>query len=465
MPYKSLQEFIKSLRRVLAPAGSDTTTDAELLAQFVNQRDENAFELLVWRHSRAVLAECRRVLRNESDTEDAFQATILVFAQKARAIHKGESLGGWLLKVAFRIARAARDRAEKRVGHERSLADLAGAPAGDRADYWAEQEEIRSVIDAEVNRLPEKYRLPIVLCYFQGKTNREIAQELGHPLGTVQSNLSRGRDQLRDRLARRGVTLSAGLFAAGMTPTVGTAAVTPGLVLATVKTALASRAAWTRMLSAKVIALVKVGMSGVAVNKLSWTAAVLVALVTVGTGIGLGISGRSADGGNHNIHAVVEQSPPTQADNGPGANEQPILKESPEERCRRLVVPKVLASVKGMAIGNRRDASVKSLRLTPDGKWIELQVNWKHGFGDDQENVEYESSAAFEYHLQTGECKVWVQDVLSGQMRRVQPHRAIVPLRFNEYDWEWAIRLQGLDDAVAAFEVLREPQHAPQVDR
>jgi RNA polymerase sigma factor (sigma-70 family) len=296
MPSRSLQEVIAFLRRAVAPAGSEAAADADLLARFVHQHDENAFELLVWRHSKSVLAECRRVLRNDSDAEDAFQATFLVFARKARSVHKGESLGGWLLKVAFRIALASRKRTDKRANHERSLADIAGAPTGDRADRRVEQEEVRSVIDAEVNRLPERYRLPIILCYFQGKTNKEVARELDRPLGTVDNYLSRGRARLRKRLERRGVTLSAGLFAAWITPTAGTAVATPELVLATVNAALASREAWAGMLSAHVVTLVKAGLSSLAASKLNWTAVVLVALA-VGTGAGWAV--RQAAGEQH----------------------------------------------------------------------------------------------------------------------------------------------------------------------
>src|SRR5207253_2181006 len=115
---------------------------------------------------------------------------------------------------------------------------------GDRADCRMEQEELRSVINAEVDRLPERYRLPILLCYFHGKTNKEVARELDRPLGTVDNYLARGRERLRKQLERRGVTLFAGLFAAGMTPSAGLTAVAPELVLATVKAALASRAGW-----------------------------------------------------------------------------------------------------------------------------------------------------------------------------------------------------------------------------
>jgi RNA polymerase sigma factor (sigma-70 family) len=313
MPNRPLEDVVHFLRRVVTPPGSEVASDSELLDRFVNQRDEDAFELLVWRHSAAVLAECYRILRNECDAEDAFQATFLVLDQKARSIRKGASLGAWLLKVAFRIALAARGRADQYIGRQRPLTDVAGEPEGDRADYRAEQDEVCSVIDAEVNRLPEKYRLPIVLCYYQGKSNEEAARELGRPLGTVQSNLSRGRNLLRARLARRGVTLSAGLFAAAITPTGGTAAVAPELVLGTVNAALAGRAAWAGMLPAKVTTLAKAGLSSLAANKLHWGAAVLVGLIVAGTGVGLGVVGAPGVSENRDNKVVLEQPPQTQA--------------------------------------------------------------------------------------------------------------------------------------------------------
>lgn len=448
MPYNPLHDVINFLRRVVTPANPEATPDADLLARFVKKRDKDAFELLVRRHGEAVLAECYRVLRNPQDAEDSLQATLLVFAQKARSIRKGEALGGWLLTTAFRIALEAK----KRAVHQQHLTDNTVAPETDRPDFRVEKDDVREVINDEVSRLPDKYRVPIVLCYYQGMSNAEAARQLGQPLGTLQVNLLRGRDRLRDRLTRRGVTLSAGLFAAAMTPTLGMAAVAPELVLATVNAALAGRKAWAGMLSAEVTTLAEAGLSGLAVNKLRWTAATLVALVVVGSGIGWAVSER-----------IIDQTPRTEAnlDNDPNPNEQLNRNESIEERAQRLVVPKVLASLKGLAIGNRGDANVKSLRLTPDGKGLELQVNWKHGFGNDKEKTEYESLVTFEYELQTGECRVWVKDLFTGQMRRVEPHRAIVPVRFHKFGREWAIRIKELDEAVAAFEVLREPRPAP----
>src|SRR5262249_4735029 len=151
-----------------------------------------------------VLNVCRRVLRDEDDAEDAFQATFLVLARRARSIRRGESLGSWLYKVAYRAALAAR-AARKRAGRRTPLADL---PAPEPADDPVGRAP-RPVLDEEVSRLPDKYRAPFVLCYLEGKTTDEAAEPLGCPRGTVGTRLAWARERLRSRLARRGVALSA----------------------------------------------------------------------------------------------------------------------------------------------------------------------------------------------------------------------------------------------------------------
>src|SRR5439155_19785925 len=139
--------------------------DADLLERFVGQRDEAAFEVLLWRHGPKVLGVCRRVLRHEQDAEDAFQATFLILARKARSIGKRQAVGSWLYRVAYRVALRARQVAATRTARQTTdmdaLADklCADAPWG----------EVRRVIDEEVNRLPAKYRTPFILCYLDGK--------------------------------------------------------------------------------------------------------------------------------------------------------------------------------------------------------------------------------------------------------------------------------------------------------
>ena len=197
---------IDQVHRLIGRRDGVALSDAQLLADFVTDRDEKGFEVLVWRHGAMVLSLCRRVLGDVHDAEDAFQATFLVFARKAASIGRGESVGGWLYKVAYRVALRARATTARRRGQEEPIDDLPGLTPDDDL-IWR---DLRPVLDEEIDRLPVKYRVPFVLCYLEGRTNEEAAEEIGCPKGTILSRLSRGREQLRSRLARRGLTLSVG---------------------------------------------------------------------------------------------------------------------------------------------------------------------------------------------------------------------------------------------------------------
>src|SRR5436853_4505274 len=115
-----LRSVILSLLRDLPP--TDGTSDAALLDRFIAWRDESAFELLVYRHGPMVRGVTRRVLRHEQDAEDAFQATFLALAKRAATVH-GQSLAGWLYRVAFHAALKARARSARR--DEVELAEVA----------------------------------------------------------------------------------------------------------------------------------------------------------------------------------------------------------------------------------------------------------------------------------------------------------------------------------------------------
>jgi RNA polymerase sigma factor (sigma-70 family) len=201
------------LRRLLARPDPAGNSDAQLLERFVQQRDESAFELLVWRHGPMVYGVCRRILRDEHDAEDAFQATLLVLARKARSIGSGESVGGWLYKVAYRVALRARDGTVRRARHEKHAATREAAADPQPGEGLA-RDELRLVLDEELNRLPQRHRAPVVLCYLQGLTNEEAARQLRCPVGTLKTRLARARRLLGKRLARRGLELSAGLLPA-----------------------------------------------------------------------------------------------------------------------------------------------------------------------------------------------------------------------------------------------------------
>lgn len=207
--------------------------DRTLLERFIASRDETAFAGILERHGRTVLGVCRRVLGHAEDAEDAFQATFLVLARQANCISRRESLGTWLYGVAYRVSLRARKTMSRRQTHE---AARAAQVSFDQAPPREEQ-EFQLIVDEELHRLPARFRAPLVLCYFEGKTNEETARELGVPPGTVFSRLARGRERLRKLLARRGVILTAGAIASLLLAQGASAAVPATLAAATAASA------------------------------------------------------------------------------------------------------------------------------------------------------------------------------------------------------------------------------------
>jgi RNA polymerase sigma factor (sigma-70 family) len=213
--------LLQHLRQVVAVQRANQLSDRQLLQQFLAGGDESAFAALVQRHGATVLAVCRSVLRHRQDAEDVFQATFLVLARKAASIRKRESLGSWLHGVAYRLAVKARANAAKR----RSREQQAGGPAEPGGMDDLTWRELRLVLHEELSRLPEKYRSPLLLCYWQGMTQDEAARQLGWKKGTLKERLEQARNLLRSRLSRRGLTLGAPLLAAMLTH--GAAAAVP----------------------------------------------------------------------------------------------------------------------------------------------------------------------------------------------------------------------------------------------
>jgi RNA polymerase sigma factor (sigma-70 family) len=267
------------LRRWAGDAKVGRLTDAELLDRFVRHRDEAAFELLVWRHGALVLGVCRRLLPQLQDAEDAFQATFLALVRKAGSIGKREALASWLYKVAFRSALRARERLKKSPP-QNGVERLAVLPKGELA--WG---ELAPILDAEVDRLPARYRTPFVLCYLQGKTNSEAAEQLGCPRGTIATRLSRARELLRGRLQRRGVTLSAGLLVT-LTAQELFAAVPHALIDTAVRTALAyaGGAATAAAVPAPLLALTEGVLHTMFLTKVKLIAAACITLGVLGAG-------------------------------------------------------------------------------------------------------------------------------------------------------------------------------------
>jgi RNA polymerase sigma factor (sigma-70 family) len=192
------------LRAALSLGQRDPRSDAELLARFVDERDPTAFETLLVRHTPGVRAACRSWLRSPADIDDAAQATFLVLVQRARAIRERAALGGWLYRVATNVARRLRRKGPI------SLPLPDDVPGGERT----EPDDLPELVAEEVGRLPEKYRLPVQLCYLVGLTTAEAADRLGWPRGTVLTRLAWARERLKKSLAGRGVSAALPIVAA-----------------------------------------------------------------------------------------------------------------------------------------------------------------------------------------------------------------------------------------------------------
>jgi RNA polymerase sigma factor (sigma-70 family) len=271
------------VRRVAGPGFPESESDARLLERYISCHDDAAFAALVHRYAQLVRAVCWRVLRQDQDTDDAFQATFLLFASRAASIQKSASVGCWLYGVAQRTAMNAKRARCRRARQERSPQRRAEpGPVTEAA-----LREIQLILDQEVTRLPEKYRAPFVLCCLEGRSRAEVARQLGWKEGTVSGRLARAREELQRRLTRRGVALSAALCA--VTLSREAKAAVPALLLArTVKTSLAYVGGQNGVVPAPVIALTR----GAPTTMKLKMATALVLAATVGM-IALGALGRA----------------------------------------------------------------------------------------------------------------------------------------------------------------------------
>ena len=202
---------LRHIRQLYSLGTLGGTTDARLLAQFLDGRDagaEVAFEVLVERHGPMVFDVCRGVLRDEHAAEDAFQATFLVLARKAGSLWVKDSLGSWLHGVAHRVASRARSDAIRRRQCERQAVERSGSAANDNAIPDVFRSDAELVLSEEIARLPEKYRAPTVLCYLESLSYEAAASRLGLTESTVRGRLARARERLRFRLTRRGIEVS-----------------------------------------------------------------------------------------------------------------------------------------------------------------------------------------------------------------------------------------------------------------
>jgi RNA polymerase sigma factor (sigma-70 family) len=284
----STNTVIRFFRRAAQLQEAAWRTDGQLLEAFIGQKDAVAFEILVNRHGPMVFGVCCRVLRNHHDAEDAFQAAFLILARNALSVRPRGQVANWLHGVAFRTAMKARSMAAKRRGRECQVTEMP-EPEAAQPDQWY---ELNPLIDQELNGLPARYRIPILLCDLHGKTIKEATEQLGWPQGTFAGRLARARKLLAKRLTNRGVVLSAPSLALFLSAQATSAVVPSPLLMTTVKTATliaTGKAALAVVVPAKVASLMKGVMMSMMLTKIKTTLALLLAVAFVGFGTGLSV--------------------------------------------------------------------------------------------------------------------------------------------------------------------------------
>ena len=276
----------RSIRALFTAGTVGGLTDGELLERFTardGDGSEMAFASLVERHGPMVLRVCRTVLRDTHEAEDAFQATFLILALKAASIRGRDSLTSWLYSVAYNVAATARSSAVRRRSHELKAGQTRPLAITEDA-----RDDLGPVIHEELDRIPERYRAVLVLCCLEGLTQHQAAQQLGWPVGTVQSRLARGRERLRARLERRGLPPSATALVLPLSSEAAREALPAALANSTVRLALtigAARALAIGMVPVAVMNLARGAIRTMLVNKVLTTGmAMLLVAGVIATG-------------------------------------------------------------------------------------------------------------------------------------------------------------------------------------
>ena len=280
-----INEVVNSVRRAALRQENAGLTDGQLLACFIEQRDQAAITALVQRHGPMVWGVCRRLL-NQHDAEDAFQATFLVLVRKAVSIRHREMMANWMYGVAHQTAMKARAMIAKRRTREQQGAAVLEPQAPEQDT----RNDLQPLLDQELSRLPDKYRVAIVLCDLEGKTRQEAARQLGLPEGTMAGRLTRGRAMLARRLARRGLAVPGGALAAVFSQEAASAGVPISVVASTIQAAsmfAAGQAAATGAISVHVAALTERVLKAMLLVRLRipLTLVLALALALAGTGV------------------------------------------------------------------------------------------------------------------------------------------------------------------------------------
>jgi len=344
-----LAPVVRHIHKLVGLPQAGNRTDAHLLEQFVHQRDEGAFAALVRRHGPLVWRVCRRVLRHVQQAEEAYQATFLVLARQAGQVRKPASLASWLYGVAYRIARKTRADILRRQSHEReSIVVPVVDPVSEVA--WR---ELECIVVEEVHALAEKYRAPILLCYWEGLTNEETAHQLGWPAGTVKTRLLKARRLLHERLTRRGVSLSAGAFTTLLA--VNAEATVPPIVAA-----LGGKMGLSTGASASVSALAEGAVHGMTLAKVKLGLVLLLVTSVLAGGAALAahqmMAARQAETRQTETKKPDQPTPP---------------KEKEQARTDRYgdpLPPEAIARLGSLRLYH--GFHVHRVTLSPDGKWV-----------------------------------------------------------------------------------------------
>jgi RNA polymerase sigma factor (sigma-70 family) len=336
--------LLRHLRRWAGAPAGPAASDHDLLRRFSAQRDEHAFAALLGRHGPLVLRVARRVLGNEADAEDVFQATFLVLARKAGSVAWRDSVANWLYGVAYRLALNAKLSAGRRRRHEASAPARAAGPAEEIT-----LREAQAILNEELARLPTRYRAPLVHCFLEGATQDEAARELGWSLRTLKRRLRRGRELMQGRLARRGLTLAAALSTGLLAEGSVRAALTEAARRAAVPWAAGEAPAG--LVSGRVLELAKGSLRAMTLTRMKTVAALVLA---VGFASGAGVL------------AYPRQAPPAAA---PPVAEKPADPGRPKADRYGDPLPEGALARLG-TVRFRHEWFVSCTALAPDGRTV-----------------------------------------------------------------------------------------------
>ncbi|HEY7312793.1 MAG TPA: sigma-70 family RNA polymerase sigma factor [Gemmataceae bacterium] len=299
----------KHFHSLSSAARADGLPDRELVQRFAARRDDEAFAALVRRHGPMVLRVCQRVLRDAHTAEDAFQAVFLVLSRKVTSLRRADSVGCWLHGVAYRLALKARTQLARQHKHEgRAVTEkYTNDPLTELS-----VREAQAIVEEELARLPENYRAPLVLCCLEGQTRDEAARQLGWSTKLLKSRLEQGRERLRFRLSRRGLTLPTAMAATLLAEEVTLTALPAALVRAAVQTA---RAWPANAVAPSVALLAEDALGGMGTAKAKVVVALLLLMGMLATGMGVFALAQPA--------AKEDETPPAAKASEPPKDEKP----------------------------------------------------------------------------------------------------------------------------------------------